>query len=146
VAFRPDPAQDSIIPGRDPMRVRSKYRAATTGATIRLDDDDAVVGFATSAAALADVWSSMVWLQTTSPTLNAVRREIARWARDADEGIAEMFGRRVSSDEIRVLIEEMPALIPRKVDAVDRAWLEASAAEAQRLTIEGRTAITRVTG
>jgi hypothetical protein len=128
------------------MRVRPKTRATTTGTGIRLDDDDAVVNFATSAEALADVWSSMVWLQTTSPTLNAVRREIAQWTRDADEAIAEMFGRRVGSDEIRVLLEQMPALVPRQVDAIDHEWLEASAAEARRLTVEGRNAITRVTG
>jgi len=128
------------------MRVRLKTRTAPTDTGIRVDDDDAVVSFATSTAALADVWSAMVWLQTTSPTLNAARREIARWAKDADEAIAEMYGRRVPSDEIRVLLEQMPALVPRQVDAVDHEWLEASTAEAQRLTVEGRAAITRVTG
>src|SRR4051794_15352042 len=128
------------------MRVRSKTRAATTGNGIRLDDDEAVIGFATSAAALADVWSSMVWLQTTSPTLNAVRRAIAEWTKDADEAIAEMFGRRVPSDEIRVLLEQMPALVPRQVDATDHEWLESSTEEARRLIAEGRAAITRVTG
>jgi Tfp pilus assembly protein PilN len=88
----------------------------------------------------------MVWLQTTSPTLNTVRREIARWARDTDEAMAELFGRRVKSDEIRVLLEEMPALVPRQVDATDRAWLETVSVEARRLTSEGRAAITHVTG
>src|SRR3954471_13533360 len=126
------------------MRVRSKSR--TTDNAIDLVEDDVVVGFSTSAAALADVWSSMVWLQTTSPTLNTARREIARWARDADEAIAEMFGRRVGSDEIRVLLEQMPVLVPRQVEAVDHAWLEASAADGRRLILEGRAAITRVTG
>jgi hypothetical protein len=128
------------------MRVRSKIPAAATDSGIHLDDDPAVVTFATSTAALTDVWSSMVWLQTTNPTLNTVRREIARWARDTDEGMAELFGRRVQSDEIRVLLEEMPALVPRQVDASDRDWLENVAAAAQRLTSEGRAAITRVTG
>jgi|SRR3954451_3678537 len=128
------------------MRVRFKARVATTETAVGLVDDDAVVSFATSAVALADVWSAMVWLQTTSPTLNTVRRQIAQWARDADEAMAEMFGRRVQSDEIRVLLEQMPALLPRRVDAVDRAWLEASAMEARRLTVEGRAAITRATG
>lgn len=127
------------------MRVRSKTPAASDSG-IHLDDDSAVVTFATSTEALTDVWSSMVWLQTTSPTLNSVRREIARWARDTDEAIAELFGRRVQSEEIRVLLEEMPALVPRQVDATDRAWLETVAAEAQRLTAEGRAAIARVTG
>ena len=128
------------------MRVRPKSRAATAEAGLRLDDDDVVVSFATSAAALADVWSAMVWLQTTSPTLNAARRDIARWARDTDEAIAEMFGRRVSSDEVRVLLEQMPALIPRRLNGRDEVWLAASAADARRLTVEGRAAITRVTG
>jgi hypothetical protein len=141
-----DPAETLIIPPEAPMRVRSKSRASTTESGIQLVDDDAVVGFATSTAALADVWSSMVWLQTTSPTLNTVRREIARWAREADEAIAEMFGRRVASDEIRVLLEQMPAIVPRQVDATDHEWLEASTAEAQRLIAEGRAAINRVTG
>src|SRR3954449_5931725 len=109
------------------MRVRSKTRAATTDNGIRLDDDEAVVGFSTSSAALADVWSSMVWLQTTSPTLNGVRREIAQWARDADAAIAEMFGRRVGSDEIRVLLEQMPAVVPRQIEAADREWLPGAA-------------------
>ena len=127
------------------MRVRSKTPAGSDSG-IRLDDDEAVVTFATSTAALTDVWSSMVWLQTTSPTLNNVRREIARWARDTDEAIAEMFGRRVQSEEIRRLLEEMPALVPRQVEARDREWLETAAAQAQRLTAEGRAAISRVTG
>ena len=127
------------------MRVRSKTPAASDSG-IRLDDDSAVVTFATSTAALTDVWSSMVWLQTTSPMLNSVRREIARWARDTDEAMAELFGRRVQSDEIRVLLEEMPALVPRQVDETDREWLENVAAQAQRLAAEGRAAISRVTG
>jgi len=126
------------------MRVRSKSRAANNA--INLVDDDAVVGFSTSSAALADVWSSMVWLQSTSPTLNSVRREIAQWARDADAAIAEMFGRRVGSDEIRVLLEQMPAIVPRQVEAADHEWLAASTAEAQRLIAAGRAAITYVTG
>src|SRR4051812_7465714 len=109
------------------MRVRSKSRAAAADNVVHLADDDAVVGFATSAAALADVWSSMVWLQTTSPTLNGVRREIAQWARDADAAIAEMFGHRVGSDEIRVLLEQMPAIVPRQVEAADHEWLPAGA-------------------
>ena len=127
------------------MRVRSKTPAASDS-DIRLDDDPAVVTFATSTAALNDVWSSMVWLQTTSPTLNSVRREIARWARDTDEAMAELFGRRVQSDEIRRLLDEMPALVPRQVDETDREWLENVAAQAQRLAAEGRAAISRVTG
>ena len=124
------------------MRVRSKTRASRE---IRLDDDEVVVDFATSAAALADVWSSMVWLQTTSPTLNSVRREIAQWARDADEAIGEMFGRRVGSDEIRVMLEQMPAIVPRQVDATDRAWLEAAVGDARQLIVDGRAAIAYVT-
>jgi hypothetical protein len=128
------------------MRVRSKTTAAATDSGIRLDDDAAVVTFTTSTAALTDVWSSMVWLQTTNPALNTVRRAIARWARDTDEAMAELFGHRVQSDEIRVLLEEMPALVPRQVEAIDRDWLETVAAEAQRLASEGRAAITHVTG
>jgi len=125
------------------MRVRSKTRATSD---ISLDDDDLVVDFATSAAALADVWSSMVWLQTTSPTLNSVRRAIAQWAREADEAIGEMFGHRVGSDEIRVMLEQVPALVPRQVDATDRAWLEAAVGDARRLVLDGRAAIAYVTG
>src|SRR3954468_6499785 len=128
------------------MRVHFKARAAMPETGVGLVDDDAVVSFATSAAALADVWSAMGWLQTTSPPLDAARRDIARWARDTDEAFAEMFGRRVSSDEIRVLLEQMPALIPRRLNAMDEVWLAASAAEARRLTVEGRAAITQVTG
>src|SRR3954451_18753617 len=88
----------------------------------------------------------MGWLQSTSPTLNGVRREIAQWARDADAAIAEMFGRRVGCDEIRGLLEQMPAIVPRQGEAAGRWWLAASAAEAQRLSAAGRAAITHVTG
>ena len=144
MANRPDPAENSIIPPEAPMRVRSSK--TRTPSEIRLDDDEVVVDFATSAAALADVWSSMVWLQTTSPTLNAVRREIAQWARDSDEAIGEMFGHRVASDEIRVMLEQMPALVPRQVSASDRAWLEAAVGDARRLILDGRAAIAHVTG
>ena len=125
------------------MRVRPKAQASNE---IRLEDDEVVVDFATSAAALADVWSSMVWLQSTSPTLNTVRREIAQWARDADEAIGEMFGHRVGSDEIRVMLEQMPAIVPRQVGPADRSWLEAAVVEARRLILDGRAAIAHVTG
>ena len=89
------------------MRLRS--RAA---GEIRLDDDEAVVTFTTSVAALADVWSAMVWLQTTSPTFTQVRREIAKWARDIDAAIAELFGRSVQTEEVRLILEQAPALAP----------------------------------
>jgi len=125
------------------MRLRSK--AASAG-DIRLDDDEAVVSFTTSVAALADVWSAMVWLQTTSPTFTQVRREIAKWARDTDAAIAELFGRSVQTEEVRLILEHVPALVPRQVSAADEDWLLAAAAEAQRLTADGRVAIIEVMG
>jgi hypothetical protein len=127
------------------MRLRSKTQADAS-AGIRLDDDDAVVSFAGSVAALADVWSSMVWLQTTSTTFTLVRRAIARWARDTDSALAEMFGRSVQSEEVRHLLDGLAAVVPRQVSPAEREWLVASAAEAQRLSVEGRAAITQVTG
>ena len=125
------------------MRVRTKNTAHDA---ITLDDDPIVVAFATSVSALSDVWSAMVWLQTTSPGLNAIRRDIARWARDTDAAIGEMFGRSVMSDEIRVLLDGMAALVPRQVDGEERDVLVDAVAKAQRLTTEGREAITRVIG
>lgn len=125
------------------MRVRARN---TVHETITLDDDPIVVAFATSVSALSDVWSAMVWLQTTSPGLNAIRRDIARWARDTDAAIGELFGRSVMSDEIRVLLDGMAALVPRHVDGEERDLLVDAVAKAQRLTEEGREAITRVLG
>jgi hypothetical protein len=125
------------------MRLRSK---PAESAGIHLDDDDAVVSFATSVAALVDVWSSMVWLQTTSSTFTQVRREIAAWARDTDAALAEMFGRSVQSEEVRLILDLLPALVPRQVSAADRDWLLTASAEAQRLTVAGRAAIAQVTG
>ena len=127
------------------MRVRAKNSPVIPDA-ITLDDDPIVVAFATSINALSDVWSAMVWLQTTSPSLNAIRRDIAKWARDTDAAIGEMFGRSVVSDEIRVLLDGMAALVPRQVDNDDRDVLADAVAKAQRLTEEGRAAITRVIG
>jgi hypothetical protein len=128
------------------MRVRTKNRAMEPASGISLDDDPIVVAFSTSVSALSDVWSAMVWLQTTSPSLNAIRREIAQWARDTDAAMGEMFGRSVVSDEIRVLLDGMGALVPRQVDAEERDVLADAVAKAQRLTEEGRAAITRVIG
>jgi len=128
------------------MRVRAKSRAAGSAAGITLDDDPVVVGFATSVAALSDVWSAMVWLQTTSPGLNSIRREIAQWARDTDAALGEMFGRSVMSDEIRVLLDGMAALVPRQVDTEERDVLLSAVAKAQRLTEQGRAAIAHVIG
>lgn len=125
------------------MRVRSRVPVDDG---ITLDDDAAVVDFATSVSALSDVWSAMVWLQTTSPSLNAVRREIAAWARDTDAAIGELFGRSVMSEEIRVLLDGMAALLPRRVDSQQHEVLEGFAKTAQRLTEDGRAAITRVIG
>ncbi|HET6818190.1 MAG TPA: hypothetical protein VFH66_13275 [Mycobacteriales bacterium] len=125
--------------------MRTRIRSAGSDA-ITLDDDAAVVDFATSVSALSDVWSAMVWLQTTSPSLNSVRREIAAWARDTDAAIGEMFGRSVMSDEIRVLLDGMAALLPRQVDAEQRDQLAFFTRDARRLTEEGRAAITRVMG
>ncbi|HET7312329.1 MAG TPA: hypothetical protein VFJ17_13490 [Mycobacteriales bacterium] len=128
------------------MRVRARNRSAETDVGITLDDDEAVVQFATSVSALSDVWSAMVWLQTTSPNLNSIRREIAAWARDTDAAIGEMFGRSVMSEEIRVLLDGMAALLPRRVDAEQGDLLAAFARSAQRLTEEGRSAIAHVIG
>jgi hypothetical protein len=125
------------------MRVRAKN---TDRNAITLDDDPIVVAFATSVAALSDVWSAMVWLQTTSPSLNAIRRDIARWARDTDAAIGEMFGDSVMSEEIRVVLDGMAALVPRHVSSDERDLLVDAVAKAQRLTDEGRAAITRVMG
>jgi len=129
------------------MHIRQRNRTTSPDdVPVVVDDDPAVVTFTTSVAALSDVWSSMVWLQTTSPSLNAVRREIARWARDTDGALAERFGRSVGSEEIRVLLDSMPPLVPRQVDPADREMLDAAAAEAQQLTVFGREAIDDVTG
>jgi hypothetical protein len=127
------------------MRVRARNTAGTPDA-ITLDDDPIVVAFSTSITALSDVWSTMVWLQTTSPGLNAIRRDIAQWARDTDAAIGEIFGRSVLSDEIRVLLDGMAALLPRQIDNAQRDVLATAVAKAQRLTDEGRAAITRVIG
>jgi hypothetical protein len=127
------------------MRVRAKNRP-TDSDSITLDDDPIVVAFATSVAALSDVWSAMVWLQTTSPGLNAIRRDIAQWARDTDAAVGEMYGVSVMSDEIRVILDGMPALVPRRVQNDEREVLVDAVARAQRLTEEGRAAITRVVG
>ena len=128
------------------MRVRARGRSADADTGITLDDDLAVVDFATSLSALSDVWSAMVWLQTTSPGLNAIRRQIAGWARDTDAAIGEMFGRSVVSEEIRVLLDGMAALVPRRVDSEQAQMLATFTSAAQRLTEDGRTAITRVIG
>jgi hypothetical protein len=128
------------------MRVRTKNRSTESARGITLDDDPIVVAFSTSVSALSDVWSAMVWLQTTSPGLNSIRREIAQWARDTDAAMGEMFGRSVVSDEIRVLLDGMGALVPRQVDPEERDVLADAVAKAQRLTEEGRAAITRVIG
>jgi len=127
------------------MRLRTKNTSADPGA-ITLDDDPVVVAFATSVTALSDVWSAMVWLQTTSPSLNAIRRDIAQWSRDTDAAIGEMFGTSVMSDEIRVILDGMAALVPRHVDTDQRDVLAAAVSKAQRLTEEGRAAIARVIG
>ena len=127
------------------MRLRTKNTSAHSGA-ITLDDDPIVVAFATSVTALSDVWSAMVWLQTTSPGLNAIRRDIAQWARDTDAAIGEMFGASVMSDEIRVILDGLAALVPRQVDNVERDVLAEAVAKSQRLTEEGRAAIARVIG
>ena len=128
------------------MRVRTKNRATEPASGITLDDDPIVVAFSTSVSALSDVWSAMVWLQTTSPGLNSIRREIAQWARDTDAALGEMFGRSIMSDEIRVLLDGMGALVPRQVDTEERDVLADAVSKAQRLTEEGRAAITRVIG
>jgi hypothetical protein len=128
------------------MRVRTKNRAMEPASGITLDDDPIVVAFSTSVSALSDVWSAMVWLQTTSPGLNSIRREIAQWARDTDAAMGELFGRSVVSDEIRVLLDGMGALVPRQVDTDERDVLAAAVSKAQRLTEEGRAAIARVIG
>ena len=128
------------------MRVRTKNRATERANGITLDDDPIVVAFSTSVSALSDVWSAMVWLQTTSPGLNSIRREIAHWARDTDAALGEMFGRSIVSDEIRVLLDGMGALVPRQVDTDEREVLADAVSKAQRLTEEGRAAITRVIG
>ena len=128
------------------MRVRTKNRATEAASGITLDDDPIVVAFSTSVSALSDVWSAMVWLQTTSPGLNSIRREIAQWARDTDAAMGELFGRSVVSDEIRVLLDGMGALVPRQVDTDERDVLADAVSKAQRLTEEGRAAIARVIG
>ena len=127
------------------MRLRARNTSADPDA-ITLDDDPIVVAFATSVTALSDVWSAMVWLQTSSPSLNAIRREIARWARDTDAAIGELFGHSVMSDEIRVLLDGMAALVPRQVNSEERAVLVTAVAKSQRLTDEGRAAIASVIG
>ncbi|HEU5034170.1 MAG TPA: hypothetical protein VFT62_05340 [Mycobacteriales bacterium] len=119
------------------MHVRTKSKApAAVGHA-----DPVVVQFQESVRALTETWDAMVWLNTTNLEVNARRREIAAWGRNANQSLADTFGREVDSDEIRVLFTEMPHLVPRAPGDRGRLLLAVLASEARVLADRGRTAV-----
>jgi hypothetical protein len=123
------------------MKVRSKSQQA--GVVIDLEQPPDP--FAQSVQVLGQAWDQMVWLNSTNLELNACRREIAAWARATDALLTEAFGQSAKSDEIRVMLAELPGLVPRHPGGDATGMLARLAAEAQALARKGQAAVDAVT-
>jgi hypothetical protein len=106
--------------------------------------DIAVEEFITGIAALTDVWMSMMWIGTANPRLNTTRREIARWARNANQSFIDTFGRATASEEIRVILDGLVTSVPKQLGDTGRDFLRSLTAEAQALADEGRAAVAAI--
>lgn len=106
--------------------------------------DSVVEEFADSIAALTDVWMSMMWLGSTNQRLNSTRREIARWARNANHSFVETFGRATVSEEIRVILDGLVTSVPKQLGDAGREFLRGLNVEARILTDEGREAVAEI--
>ena len=111
----------------------------------RRHNDPLVTSCTESVKALADVWTSIVVLNSTDARVITVQREIARWAHDTNRLLTEKFGHGVVSDEIRVIlvsIADTVAKLPRD----GRLFLELTASEAADLARRAETALESALG
>src|SRR3954470_23069407 len=106
--------------------------------------DIAVEEFTSGIAALTDVWMSMMWVGTANQRLNTTRREIARWARNANHSFIETFGQATASEEIRVILDGLVASVPKQLGDAGRDFLRGLTVEARALAEEGSAAVAAI--
>jgi hypothetical protein len=123
------------------MKVRSK----PSKPDVVIDLDRPADPFTESLRVLRQVWADMVWLNTTNVELNARRREIAAWVRGVNDELAGAFGQGVATEEIRVILAELPGVVPRHPDEEARGTLTRLAWEARDLATKGRAAVEAAT-
>lgn len=123
------------------MHVRSR----SARDVIVLPDDPVTAYYVTSVRELHEAWDAIVWVDTTNIELIARRREIAAWARTANAELVATFGHGAASEEVRVMLAEMAAALPKHLDVEGRAVLSRLASEAQRLAEKARAAVAVIT-
>lgn len=110
----------------------------TTSAKVQADP--LLASYVDGLHALAEVWTSMMWVTSTHANLLGARREIARWAQDTNRELTERFGLGVASEEVRVVLSAMADWADRLPD--DARLLVTEIAEQSRaLTAKARAAL-----
>jgi uncharacterized protein YecE (DUF72 family) len=123
------------------MQLRSK----SSRAVIVLPDDPASAYYVASLRELHEAWDAIVWVDTTNLELNARRREIAAWAREANAELMTAFGHGAGSEEVRVMLTEMASAVPKRPDENGQALLSRLAGDAHRLAHRATAAVAAVT-
>jgi hypothetical protein len=117
-----------------------------TRPAIPRQNDPALAGFTSAVADLSDVWSSLMWLESRRPELIAIRRDIARWARETNQAVLETFGHGSVSDEVRVLLNGLPDCARGGGGDAGHDLLVSATGEALRLTTTARSIEASITG